>query len=327
MYNNAMDRNPEKNTDFGTENHSNSCAQIRFHPALRDCPSMVSLLYSILSDSHSLQAFIENHRREVFRNANTSTVTLCTLPESLEFDNIPLIDKETALSGIVIKTESVKKPLAILPGTTKALTALKKSLTLSGRDIPHVPPLAGAKIESPSGPLSVLITPAFDNACDLYHYLPKLANLPPADMHAMKAALAQQIGAIFASLHKHRLRHRDAKAQNFLVIPQPEASTVLLLDLDGIRTNPLTRFTHLTNAMAKLAATVMHSPSVTKTDSLRSLRKLCTLLGIPEQYRKPLARQIAQKALAFRLTTMIRSIKPKTITTPELSASTSTKTS
>lgn len=313
QYNNPMKNQSRQKMNFGTERPEKARSRVRFSPLLRDCPELMAFLQLILDDRHVLNAFIENHQKRTYRRTADSRVVLCSLPHSFTTQSRQCLCSGGLIDNIVIKMESSKQNLHRFRPVSKAFSVLGKSAALLEAEIPHLVPLAGAKMPAPGGPHSVVVTAGSKNTCDLYHYLARLENFGNLEVFAQKAAISEKLGEIFARLHQNRLRHRDAKAQNFLVVPQPDGPNVILLDLDGIRQNPFPRFTYLINAMAKLAATVMHSPEVTRTDCLRVLRRLSILLAITRDTERSIARLIWQKAIATRLTTMIRSIKAENL--------------
>jgi tRNA A-37 threonylcarbamoyl transferase component Bud32 len=112
---------------------------------------------------------------------------------------------------------------------------------------------------------------------------------------------AERLGRLVRLMHERRVSHRDLKAPNILLrgaaVDLPNAEPVLI-DLVGVEAGrPVSAATRVRD-LARLNASFLHSPRVTRTDRLRFLRAyLCWgLHGLSDW--KTLWRQVADATRA-----------------------------
>lgn len=134
---------------------------------------------------------------------------------------------------------------------------------------------------------SYLLVEKVEQAQDLHRYLAGLNRLDPAERRRQLRARIDQIAQLLRELHRCRLAHRDLKAGNLLVrdaadgppgIPARLADAearfpgIWLIDLVGMsRHQRLGRARKVRN-LARLNASFLDEPALTRTDRLRFLR-------------------------------------------------------
>ncbi len=135
-----------------------------------------------------------------------------------------------------------------------------------------------------------LITEKIPDARDLHGFLAGLQSRSAPERQALLRRLIEQVGCLVRELHLRRLSHRDLKAANILVrgeeassirpgAPGPATllspslgSRLCLIDLVGLAArHKLSRPRRVQN-LARLNASFLHSPALTRTDRLRFLR-------------------------------------------------------
>jgi serine/threonine protein kinase len=118
-----------------------------------------------------------------------------------------------------------------------------------------------------------LITEKVADARDLRFFVTHLFSLPAALCRTRLRCLIDQIAHLVATLHQRRLSHRDLKAANVLVGDGATQDVRLyLIDLVGVRRlRKLHRVRRVQN-LARLNASFLHHPGLTRSDRLRFLR-------------------------------------------------------
>jgi tRNA A-37 threonylcarbamoyl transferase component Bud32 len=114
------------------------------------------------------------------------------------------------------------------------------------------------------------------DAVELHRFVAGLAGC----RHLLRRCV-EQVAVLVRELHRRRLAHRDLKAANILVQHGPSVVRPWLIDLVGVcRYRHLPRHRRVQN-LARLHASFLHSPLVTRTDKLRFLRVYlqCGLFG------------------------------------------------
>lgn len=122
---------------------------------------------------------------------------------------------------------------------------------------------------------SYLLAEKIDGCVDLHGFLARLAELNPADRLACLRIRIDQIARLVRDLHRRHLTHRDLKAANVLTPPPGRPAPgygCWLIDLVGVRRcrriSPARRVQNL----ARLNASFLQSPAITRTERLRFLR-------------------------------------------------------
>jgi tRNA A-37 threonylcarbamoyl transferase component Bud32 len=183
-------------------------------------------------------------------------------------------------------------PWAALVRPTPALRSFVLGHGLRVRGLPTPRPLAvwhrvphGLRREG------YLLTEKVPDALDLLAYVTRLGRQPPAERRAALRRLIDQVAKLIRLMHARRLSHRDLKAPNLLVSPErwavaakgvkelgaaadatEDGPQVWFIDLVGVRRHAkLGRRRRLQN-LARLSASFLDHPALTRTDKLRFLR-------------------------------------------------------
>lgn len=96
-----------------------------------------------------------------------------------------------------------------------------------------------------------------------------VADLRPGQQYALRTC-ADRLGRLVRDLHDRQVSHRDLKAPN-VMLAGPDAEPVLI-DLVGVAAGRPVRRTTRVRDLARLNASFLRSPHVTRTDRLRALR-------------------------------------------------------
>ena len=205
----------------------------------------------------------------------------------------------TAL-GVIIKRPRARtlwRRLVQLWPPSRSARGWRIGHALLHRDVATARPLV--LLERRVGPFvadSLLITEALPNAIDMESLLRR----PPEPLASPGGrALKQRLSALLVP-HLRRLLdrgfiHRDCKASNVLVVPEP-ALKLLWIDLDGIRrARPWTR-DGTVRALTRLHVSLLDVPGLTRTDRLRFLRAFTARFGAPVDAWRSLWRAVAAAA-------------------------------
>jgi tRNA A-37 threonylcarbamoyl transferase component Bud32 len=126
-----------------------------------------------------------------------------------------------------------------------------------------------------------LLTEKVPDAVDLLRFVAHLhgsdVGLTCAERRACLRSLIDQVARLVASLHQRHLSHRDLKASNVLVsgvatLPDGDRLRVWFIDLVGVRSCFKLRRARRVQNLARLHASFLAHPHVTRTDKLRFLR-------------------------------------------------------
>jgi tRNA A-37 threonylcarbamoyl transferase component Bud32 len=121
-----------------------------------------------------------------------------------------------------------------------------------------------------------LLTEKVPDAVGLPEAVAGLGNLPPAVRRAAVRRWADTLGRLARQMHARQVSHRDLKAPNILLTGaavDPAAAAPVLIDLVGVcpgRCVPAGRVR--ARDLARLNASFLNAPAVSRTDRLRFLR-------------------------------------------------------
>jgi heptosyltransferase-1 len=179
---------------------------------------------------------------------------------------------------------------SLRPG--KALRNFKTAIKLRSFGVPVSAPLAA--LQQKIGPItsqSIYITRYFEDSFDLKTFCRQCLS----NKFNLRKHLSDQLAAILAKLHKNGFWHRDSKANNFLVTSN---NKILLIDTDGIKPYRLRREICRYRSLWQLAASLLSTPSVNRTDYLRTFIAYSNLTGIAPSQRHQIFSQLSDKAEA-----------------------------
>jgi len=200
----------------------------------------------------------------------------------------------------------------------RALRNFDTALRLLRFELPAVPPLAAIEQKKILRSIqSIYVTEYIENGDALYQLL---AQLPPspAKSFEIKKQLSLAVAQILAALHKAGYWHRDAKASNFIAVKDTGGKYRLLItDMDGIKPYCLRKRRSQFRPFWHLAASLLHSPGVTRTDCLRTFTAYCNLLGIGAAERRRLFRWIAAETDAKYMRLLKKAAANRTLTVAE----------
>jgi tRNA A-37 threonylcarbamoyl transferase component Bud32 len=125
-----------------------------------------------------------------------------------------------------------------------------------------------------------LLTQKIPNAVDLHGFVSGLADLADRDRRAILRRCIDCVARLVRALHHRRLSHRDLKATNVLVqSSRPHIADwadgfgpVWLIDLVGVRRHRKLGRSRRVQNLARLHASFVQNPALTRTDKLRFLR-------------------------------------------------------
>ncbi len=186
--------------------------------------------------------------------------------------------------NIVVKRFNVRKstsPWQRLLRQSRAIRAWKLAHSLLVRGLPTPRPLAAVEHRR-FGLLreSYLVTEKILNSLNLHQVIQKKLTMPlDATKREFKQVLVVRTALLIRKLHQLNFSQRDLKAQNILVQPTGrEASqmNLYLIDMDGLRQVRSLSLDLRARNLARLNASFVGSPSVTRTDRLRFLRSYLT---------------------------------------------------
>jgi hypothetical protein len=124
-----------------------------------------------------------------------------------------------------------------------------------------------------------LMTEKVEGAQDLHQFLEALPQVPAEEARRTLRTRIDQVARVMRELHRCRIANRDPKASNWLLGPlvendglQRNFAGVWIIDLVGItHQQRLTRKKRIKN-LARLNASFLQSPNLTRADRLRFLR-------------------------------------------------------
>jgi tRNA A-37 threonylcarbamoyl transferase component Bud32 len=122
-----------------------------------------------------------------------------------------------------------------------------------------------------------LLTEKVPDALELLCFMDHLDTLPAAERRALLRRLIDHIARLIITLHQRRLSHRDLKAANLLVSGVSTLASggevrVCFIDLVGVRRPLKLRRARRVQNLARLNASFVNHPGLTRSDRLRFLR-------------------------------------------------------
>ena len=226
---------------------------------------------------------------EACKDSHSATVTRAVL--SHEQANLPVIIKRP-------RARNWRRRISQALAPSRSTRGWETGHALLHRDIVTARPLAF--LERRLGPLvldSLLITEAVPGALDLETYLRnRHAELPPsAWWRQHKRELCALLVHHIRRFQERGFAHRDCKAQNILVITQPQLE-LLWIDMDGVqRVGRLARAQRLLPLM-RLHVSLLDVPGLTRTDRVRFLKSYFARFGSDPNAWRAAWREVSQAA-------------------------------
>jgi serine/threonine protein kinase len=227
--------------------------------AVRDLPD--AFLHELLANP---DAAFEHHQTQTLKSSPTSSVIEMMMPGPA--GPVPVVLKQVNLrSGIT--------PIKNLLRQSQVLRSWANGHALRARWLPTPRPLAvfhryrkGLPAEgyllTEKVPGAVVLDVAV--AASRGRVLDGTPPVATADL----TAISQKLARILRTMHDRGVSHRDLKAANILLADGHEP---MLIDLVGVRTGVRLGNSHRAKELARLNASFLHSPHVTRGDRLRFL--------------------------------------------------------
>jgi tRNA A-37 threonylcarbamoyl transferase component Bud32 len=225
-------------------------------------------------------AFFRQGAAHILKESLTSTVVEFDLPGPAGVRRV--VCKRFAVAGRL-------DPLAGLVRPTPALRSYVLGHALRLRCLPTPRPLAVWQRRCRGLPREgYLLTEKVPDAMDLRVFVDRLAALPPVQRLPRLRRLIDQLARLVGLMHHRHLSHRDLKAANLLVSPAPcvvtargiapmadpvpDTDQVWFIDLVGVQRHRKLRRRRRLQNLARLNASFLCHPDLTRTDRLRFLR-------------------------------------------------------
>jgi tRNA A-37 threonylcarbamoyl transferase component Bud32 len=225
-------------------------------------------------------AVFRSRAAQVLKDSPTSTVVEFDLPGPAGVRRV--VCKRFAVIGRL-------DPLTALVRSTPALRSYVLGHALRLRCLPTPRPLAVWQRRRRGLPREgYLLAEKVPDALDLRAFVDCLGQLPRAERLPRLRRLIDQLARLVGLLHHRHLSHRDLKAANLLVSPAPCVVTgrgiapmagavpgtdqVWFIDLVGVRRHGKLRRRRRLQNLARLNASFLSHPGLTRTDRLRFLR-------------------------------------------------------
>jgi hypothetical protein len=195
----------------------------------------------------------------------------------------------------------------------KAVRNFKTALKLLSRGIPVAAPFAALyQRRNLLTRQSIYITGYFENSSNIYNFASDQLSKIPVEKFELRKQLCYQLAAILASLHHNNLWHRDSKAPNFIICKDTtDKYRIFLVDMDGIKRYFLRRKNNRLWSLWRLAASLMPVSGINRTDYLRVFKIYCELTGLEIEKRRQVYRELASRAEAKYLRSMLKAAANK----------------
>ncbi len=200
-----------------------------------------------------------------------------------------------------VRTRSAMRWLNSIRGSS-ARRDFHRASALLGSGIGTARPLAYLERSRPTCE-SWLIGDFFPEAMDLDRIaLTLLPQLSFDKTLRVKARLIEAVAGLLVSLERAGWRHRDLKASNVLILDwsgRMSAPSAVVVDLEGLRKRRVWSMGGKRQALIRLAASLLDSPSVTRTDHARLLRSYLDRTGQGDRNWRRLFRQLSRRAVEY----------------------------
>jgi len=203
----------------------------------------------------------------VVKDSPTSTVAELTLPTA------------AGPRAVVLKRMNVRRRLDPLKNLLRPAPALRSWVsghTLRDRWLPTPRPLAVVHVYRRGLPAEgYLLADKVPDALGLPEAVAALAGRPAPDRARLVRAWAARVARVVRAMHDRRVSHRDLKGSNVLLegaATDPAAAVPVLIDLVGVRVGRAVGVRQRAKELARLNASFLASPHVTRGDRLRFLR-------------------------------------------------------
>jgi hypothetical protein len=191
------------------------------------------------------------------------------------------IDTPDGPFGVFLKRFNRKSQVGVWKNAFRAPPAMRSWLfghNLQDRGLPTPRPLLVAHRSRLGVPVvSYLAVEKVPAAMGLSEAVAAAVNLAPVARRQFLRRLAADLGRLVRTMHDRHVSHRDLKAPNILL---EGGISPKLIDLVGVRAGPAVPFATRVRDLARLNASFLSSPNVSRTDRLRALT---AYLGVPPQ--------------------------------------------
>jgi tRNA A-37 threonylcarbamoyl transferase component Bud32 len=179
---------------------------------------------------------------------------------------------------------------------SRSLRGWRMGHGLLHRAQPTARPLA--VLERRLGPLvldNLLVTELIPGATDLESYLTaQHASCSPREWFRLKRELGHLVAGQLRQLQETGIEHRDCKASNILIVPQPRLKS-LWIDMDGLRYLRPMRRRQRVRPLVRLHISVANLAGLTRTDRVRFLREYLAGYGkSPDEWRRVWSKLVAE---------------------------------
>jgi tRNA A-37 threonylcarbamoyl transferase component Bud32 len=189
---------------------------------------------------------------------------------------LPLPDGRRAVIYKRFAVTSWKDPWAALARATAATRSWARGHGLLTRLLATPRPLAVLHRFRHGLPREgYLITEKVANAVDLADYADRLGHLSANHRRTLLRDALDRVARAVRTMHERHVSHRDLKAPNVLLQVETDGVTVeelLFIDLVGVRCHGKLRRSRRVQNLARLHASFVTHPMLSRTDKLRFLR-------------------------------------------------------
>jgi tRNA A-37 threonylcarbamoyl transferase component Bud32 len=213
------------------------------------------------------EAPFESPTKKVLKDSRTSTVVEVR------------IETPSGPFDAILKRFNRKSLLQIAKNAFRPSPATRSWLlghSLRDRGLPTPLPLLLAHRYRFGMPVvSYLLVEKVPGATGLSEAVAEAEALPPVARRQYFRRLAFDLGRLLRTMHDRHVSHRDLKAPNILL---ENGQTSTLIDLVGVRAGPAVPYATRVRDLARLNASFLNSPAVSRSDRLRALT---AYLGVP----------------------------------------------
>ncbi|QEL14902.1 lipopolysaccharide kinase InaA family protein [Limnoglobus roseus] len=230
--------------------------------AVRDLPA--AFVQELLADP---DAPFRDPANKVLKDSRSSTVVTLSVPTA------------TGTTVAIFKRFRVKSPVILAKNKLRRSTAMRSwsfGHNLLDRGLPTARPLLVLhrhRLGCPSE--GYLLAERVPDAMDLVEATAVATAKPAAERRRIVRSWSNSLGRLIRLMHEKQVAHRDLKAPNILmsgVHPDLAAAVPVLIDLVGVVPGRAVDRTDRVKNLARLNASFIRHPAVTRTDCLRFLR-------------------------------------------------------